>query len=233
MADQLTLKECFEEHFEGMFSNIIIDSDCLTVEMLPRFLIQVCKELKNQVVFGFEQLMDVCGVDYQDYGVSEWRTHDTTVSGFSRGVKETQSDGEKAWKNPRFAVVYHLLSISNNHRLRLRVYLNEDAPVVSSVTSVWSSANWFEREAYDLYGFVFEEHPDLRRLLTDYGFVGHPFRKDFPLVGRVEMRYDAAKQRCVYEPVSIQPRITVPKVIRQDNQYVDPQQLKDVPDGRH
>src|SRR3990167_9141223 len=106
MTDQLTLKKCFEEYFEGMFSNIIIDSDCLTVEMLPRFLIQVCKELKNQVAFGFEQLMDVCGVDYQDYGVSEWRTHDTTASGFSRGVKETQSDGEKAWKNPRFAVVY-------------------------------------------------------------------------------------------------------------------------------
>ena len=122
------------------------------------------------------------------------------------------------WDKPRFGVVYHLLSVAKNHRMRLKVYLGGE-PMLPSVMNVWASANWFEREAFDLFGIVFDGHPDLRRLLTDYGFVGHPFRKDFPLIGEVEMRYDAAQQRCIYEPVSITPRVLVPKVIRDDNRY--------------
>jgi NADH-quinone oxidoreductase subunit C len=141
----------------------------------------------------FEQLIDLCGVDYQDYG-----------------------DG--TWEGQRFAAVVHLLSVSLNHRVRVRVFCPEDDfPVLPSVTSLWASANWYEREAFDLFGIVFDGHNDLRRILTDYGFIGHPFRKDFPLSGHVEMRYDATRQRVVYEPVSIEPRELIPRVIREEN----------------
>ncbi|KAF0193293.1 MAG: NADH-quinone oxidoreductase subunit C [Gammaproteobacteria bacterium] len=160
-------------------------------------LIELCRSLRDDPEFSFEQLIDVCGVDYSTYGAS-------------------------AWQGPRFAVVYHLISYRHNQRLRVKVFVDEREPIVPSVVDIWASANWYEREAYDLFGILFDGHPDLRRLLTDYGFIGHPFRKDFPLIGNVEMRYDPEKQRVVYEPVSIEPRITVPRIIRHDNRYLDP-----------
>ena len=165
-------------------------------------------------------LVDVCGVDYLHYGLADWQTESTTFTGFGRGVTEKPLHEADARKN-RFAVVYHLLSLSQNHRIRLRVNLHDDAELMlDSVISVWPAANWFEREAFDLFGILFRGHPDLRRLLTDYGFVGHPFRKDFPLIGKVEARYDSTSKRVVYEPVSIEPRVLEPKVIRHDHRYL-------------
>lgn len=189
----------------------------LTLELAPVHLLEVCQCLKEASLLKFEMLMDVCGVDYLDYGVSEWTTFESTKTGFSRGVEKqahSESNDKKTWNKPRFAVVYHLLSITHNHRVRLKVFVDGEPPIVPSVTPIWHSANWFEREAFDLFGIQFEGHPDLRRILTDYGFIGHPFRKDFPLMGYVEMRYSASDQRVIYEPVNIQPRTLVPKTIR-------------------
>ncbi|WP_455198073.1 NADH-quinone oxidoreductase subunit C, partial [Kaarinaea lacus] len=157
-----------------------------------------------------------CGVDYLAYGLAEWETSSATGSGFSRGVEHKEIAHQAGEDRPRFAVVYHLLSIKHNCRLRVKAMLSESNPVIDSVIDIWNSVNWFEREAFDLFGIMFDGHPDLRRILTDYGFIGHPFRKDFPLIGNVEMRYDANRQRVIYEPVSIEPRTLVPKVIRDD-----------------
>jgi len=157
------------------------------------------------------------------YGESEWQTRTATDSGFSRGVEREVilPDADTQYDPKRFAVVYQLLSVSNNFRLRLRVYAGSDnPPVVPSVVDVWSAANWFEREAFDLFGILFTGHPDLRRILTDYGFIGHPFRKDFPLSGNVEVHYDEEQGRVVYRPVNIEPRTLVPRTIRDDNRYV-------------
>lgn len=180
--------------------------------------------LRDKKDFGFNQLIDVCGVDYLRYGVFDWETDAATEDGFSRAVEIGESM-KTLWDKPRFAVVYHLLSTTNNQRLRVKVFINDDSLVVPSVYDIWKSAIWFEREAYDLFGILFTDHPDLRRILTDYGFIGHPFRKDFPLSGHVEMRYDAQAGKVIYEPVSIEPRVTVPKVIRDDNRYLDPTQI--------
>ena len=191
----------------------------------PDDLLDVCRTLRDAPELKFEMLMDVCGVDYQAYGQDEWQTSSATGTGFSRGtLREAPpiEDVEHATYRPagRFAVAYHLLSITHNHRLRLKTFCaNDERPIVDSVNDVWGSADWFEREAFDLFGILFRGHPDLRRLLTDYGFIGHPFRKDFPLIGNVEVRYDPAKGRVVYEPVSIEPRTLVPKVIRDDARY--------------
>jgi len=197
-------------------------------------LLGVCRTLRDEPELKLEMLIDVCGVDYQAYGKDEWQTSSATGTGFSRGtLSEAPSpadDVERAGYVPpaRFAVVYHFLSITHNHRVRLKTFCpSDERPIVDSVCDVWSSADWFEREAFDLYGILFRGHPDLRRLLTDYGFIGHPFRKDFPLIGNVEMRYDAAKGRVVYEPVSIEPRTLVPKVIRDDARYEPDLNLKD------
>ena len=154
------------------------------------------------------------------YGQYDWETYPATERGFSRAV-EPQESKACVFDKPRFAVVYHLLSTKKNHRLRLKVFLDEAHLVIPSVHDIWKGANWFEREAYDLYGVMFDGHPDLRRILTDYGFIGHPFRKDFPLSGHVEMRYDATLQKVIYEPVDIVPRTLVPKVIRNDNRYIE------------
>lgn len=175
--------------------------------------------MRDEAPFYFELLLDICGVDYLKYGTSEWRTEETTNTGFSRGFRKNIQEQMIPWNKPRFAAVYHLLSLRHNQRVRLKVYVDNDPPIVPSVVKLWNSADWYEREAFDLFGIVFDGHPDLRRLLTDYGFLGHPFRKDFPLIGEIELRYDAAQQRCIYEPVSIQPRVLVPKVIRSDNRY--------------
>ncbi|MCZ2901580.1 NADH-quinone oxidoreductase subunit C [Burkholderia thailandensis] len=166
----------------GEFTLVVKASDYL----------EVAKQLRDDRSLGFEQLIDLCGIDYQTYG-----------------------DG--AYDGPRFAAVLHLLSVANNWRLRLRVFApDDDLPIVPSVVDIWNSANWYEREAFDLYGIVFEGHPDLRRILTDYGFIGHPFRKDFPVSGYVEMRYDPEEKRVVYQPVTIEPREITPRVIRED-----------------
>jgi len=192
--------------------------DQLTFETTATKLRDICKALRDEEPFRFEQLMDVCGVDYLGYADTEWRTQSATVTGFSRGVnRHTLEVGDRPQR--RFAVVYHLLSIHFNRRLRLRVFCTDDPPMMDSVTDIWSSANWFEREAFDLYGILFNGHPDLRRILTDYGFIGNPFRKDFPMSGNVEVRYDPEKQRVIYEPVSIEPRVLVPRVIREDPRY--------------
>lgn len=195
MSIQELVKQ-IEQRLSGMGISTELALGEVTIEVPRDKIVDVCTRLRDDTELGFEQLIDLCGVDYSEYG-----------------------DG--TWQGERFAVVYHLLSLSNNHRIRVRTYLDDDFPLVSSVIDVWAAANWFEREAFDLYGIIFDGHPDLRRILTDYGFVGHPFRKDFPLSGNVEMRYDEEKKRVIYEPVSIEPRINVPRIIRDDHRYVN------------
>ncbi|HVZ42928.1 MAG TPA: NADH-quinone oxidoreductase subunit C [Ramlibacter sp.] len=165
----------------------------VTVIVDAKNYLDACRTLRDEPTCKFEQLIDLCGVDYSDFGAG-------------------------AWEGARYAVVAHLLSVSLNQRVRVRVFAPDDElPVVDSVTGLWSSANWFEREAFDLYGIVFEGHSDLRRILTDYGFIGHPFRKDFPVSGQVEMRYDEERQRVIYQPVTIEPREITPRIIREEN----------------
>jgi len=194
----------------------------LTWEVSKDDIVEVAWALRDEPDFSMDQLIDVCGVDYLTYGEAEWTTESATDSGFSRGVerKPVILDESDTFDPRRFAVVYHLLSVSRNVRIRLRVFTGQsNPPIVPSLVDVWSSANWFEREAFDLFGILFEGHPDLRRIMTDYGFIGHPFRKDFPLSGNVEVKYDADKGRVVYQPVSIEERTLVPRVIRDDNRY--------------
>jgi NADH-quinone oxidoreductase subunit C len=205
----------------------------LTLEVAAASLLEVARVLRDAPELRFETLIDVTVVDYSQFRLETWTTRSASGTGFSRGrippaPAEEYSPPPRPAAGARFAVVYHLLSVSNNQRLRVRVKCeDEDEPVVDSVVDIWASANWFEREAFDLFGVFFRDHPDLRRILTDYGFVGHPFRKDFPLIGNVEVRYDAEKRRVVYQPVSIEPRVLVPRVIREDNRY-NPA-LKDTP----
>jgi len=188
----------------------------VTLEINSNNLLEVCKSLKQNKIFDFSQLIDLAGVDYSSYGHEEWETKKVTTSGFSRG----RNINKKNPKKNRFAVVYHLLSINNNVRLRLKCYADSnEPPCIPSVTDIWNSANWFEREAFDLFGIFFIGHNDLRRILTDYGFIGHPFRKDFPLIGEMEVRYDFKQKRIIYDPVSITERTLVPRVIRKDNRY--------------
>lgn len=195
----------------------------VTLECRVADLKTILLQLRDQAIFSFDQLIDVCAVDYLVYGKFDWETEPATERGFSRATASQESHCG-TWDKPRFAVVYHLLSTINNHRLRVKVFVNESNLIVPSVMDLWKSADWFEREAYDLYGILFDGHPDLRRILTDYGFIGHPFRKDFPVSGYVEMRYDATLQKVIYEPVDIEPRILVPKVIRHDSRYKKPKE---------
>ena len=227
------LSEKLAQVFSSKLKTNTVACGEVTIEVAVDDLLTVCLKLRDDSALAFEQLIDVCGVDYSEYGQTEWATEEATASGFSRGV-DVATHGrlsfgdecaEKKTDRPRFAAVYHLLSISNNQRLRLRVFAEDDAmPVVPSVMKIWSVANWFEREAFDLFGIHFEGHNDLRRILTDYGFVGHPFRKDFPLIGHVEMRYDPEQKRVIYQPVTIEPRVLVPRVIREDNRYFEPEE---------
>ena len=168
----------------------------LTIEVSKENLISICQILRDDQELAFDSVVDICGVDYSTY----------------EGQMNCQS---------RYASVYHLLSVKNNHRIRVRTWLDDEFPVVDSVVDVWSGANWFEREAFDMVGILYSGHPDLRRILTDYGFIGHPLRKDFPLVGQVEMRYDANKQRVIYEPVTIEERVNIPRIIRDDSRYAE------------
>ena len=217
-----TLAARIDERFGEQMKRV--ESTCgeLGYELARDDMLEVATALRNEADFGFEMLMDVCGVDYLSFGIDEWNTSDATGTGFSRGVERDPVilDESDEFDDRRFAVVYHLLSLQHNLRLRLRVFTGTDnPPIVRSVVDIWNSANWFEREAFDLYGILFDGHPDLRRILTDYGFIGHPFRKDFPLIGNVEVIYDPDKGRVVYQPVSIEPRTLVPRVIRDDNRY--------------
>ena len=197
MADHAIAPEALKDNVAAalgaLAQSVALSRGELTVVVAAGNYLRAMQTLRDAPDCRFEQLIDLCGVDYSTYG-----------------------DG--AWEGARFAVVVHLLSVSLNQRVRVRVFCADDEfPVIASVEGVWAAANWFEREAFDLYGIVFEGHTDLRRILTDYGFIGHPFRKDFPLSGHVEMRYDAERQRVIYEPVSIEPREIVPRVIREDN----------------
>jgi NADH-quinone oxidoreductase subunit C len=187
------------EIFGARVQSLTLVGGEVTLEVSAADYFGVAQTLRDHPELHFEQLMDICGVDYVSYG----RT-DLVEPGSGR--------------SPRFSAVSHLLSLQHNWRLRLRVYAADDSfPVVASVTSIWNGANWFEREAFDLYGIMFEGHDDLRRILTDYGFVGHPFRKDFPMTGYVEMRYDPEQKRVVYQPVTIEPREVTPRIIREEN----------------
>ena len=220
MTKLISLAEKIETEFSAMHILVAIANHELQLECDVANVKAILIQLKEHDSFAFDQLIDLCAVDYLHYGDYDWETDSATENGFSRGV-EPQEVQEKVVPKSRFAVVYHLLSTKLNHRIRVKVFLTEAHLVVPSVHEVWKGANWFEREAYDLYGILFENHPDLRRILTDYGFIGHPFRKDFPLSGHVEMRYDAKYKKVVYEPVDIEPRTLVPKVIRHDNRYLD------------
>ena len=211
-----------DARFEDKVSRVPSTCGEVTFEVGLDDLVEVATALRDESEFGIDQLIDVCGVDYLTYGEDEWTTESATDSGFSRGVqrKPVIFDDSDTFDPRRFAVVYHLLSVGNNYRLRLKVYTGEqNPPIVPSLAPVWSSANWFEREAFDLFGILFDGHPDLRRIMTDYGFIGHPFRKDFPLTGNVEVKYDEKKGRVAYQPVSIEDRTLVPRVIRDDNRY--------------
>ncbi len=209
-----------ETHFGGKLRRLPALADELAYELTEaQQLLEVCRSLRDQAELKFEMLVDLAGVDYLHYGRDEWQTTSATHTGFSRGRVARQTTPDP-YMVGRFAVVYQLLSITHNRRLRLSVRCPDtNEPVVDSVIGVWASANWFEREAFDLFGILFRGHPDLRRILTDYGFIGHPFRKDFPLSGNVEVIYDVEKQRVIYQPVSIIPRVLVPKVIRHDHRY--------------
>lgn len=219
------LAEQLQTHFGDKLQSCVVATGEVTIEVASEDLVEVATALRDESQFAFELLADISGVDYLDFGKDEWATQASSTDGFSRGVEEKSAGFmgvvtddlvvEKPREVRRFASVCHLLSIANNQRLRLRTYVpDDDLPVLPSLIPVWSCADWYEREAFDLFGILYEGHPDLRRLLTDYGFIGHPFRKDFPLTGNVEVIYDAEKKRVVYQPVSIEPRVLVPKVIR-------------------
>ena len=209
------------ERLEQSFGNQVVISpsnDVWVLRVEPDQLLAVCTQLRDEL--DFKLLVDLCGVDYAAFGHENWSTDAATEQGFSRGVFDFGDDEDisvsvDADMQDRFAVVYHLLNVQDNLRLRLKCFATDNAfPVVPSVETVWQCANWFEREAFDLFGILFEGHTDLRRILTDYGFVGHPLRKDFPLTGKVEMYYDAQEQRVRYRPVTIENRVNVPRVIR-------------------
>ena len=207
---------CFSDYkYEFENSDTVIFEEEKLTEILSIF--------QNNSELKFEILIDIVAIDYSDYGVSEWNSSNVSSKGYSRGIKKdssgryTYESSKKHFGQPvkRFAAIYNLLSISKNTRLNVKFYCKDDeTPSLPSATSIWASANWYEREAYDLFGIVFTNHPDLRRLLTDYGFIGHPLRKDFPLIGITEVNYDLNKERVVNQPVTIKPRVLIPKVIR-------------------
>ncbi len=188
--------------------NVHDSFDELTLTIDSNSVMEICTQLRDE--FDFDILVDLCGIDYLSYGESDWDGN-ASSSGYGR-AREVQLSEKK--QSNRFGVIYHLLSVSNNNRLRVKALLPDSSLMIKSVTGIWNSADWYEREAFDLFGILFENHTDLRRILTDYGFVGHPLRKDFPMIGEVEMRYDEELGRVVYEPVSIEPNVSVPRVIR-------------------
>ena len=239
----MNLIEIIQEKLGAIALSITSSKAEVTLEVKLQDYLVAAKILRDEAALKFEVLIDLCGVDYLGYGQGEWATDSVSSEGFSRGVQVSGDQelnsafldvpgagapGRFRWEDRpeakdlprRFSVVVHLLSLALSQRVRMKVFCEDnELPVVPSLTELWRGVNWFEREAFDLFGIVFDGHPDLRRILTDYGFVGHPFRKDFPLIGNVEVRYDAVKKRVVYEPVSIEPRIGVPRVVREDSRY--------------
>jgi len=198
IIQQENFAEALQSVLEDKLISLNVQYDELTIVVRADEIVVVCEILRDNSQFRFDTLIDLCGIDYSTYGEDLSAKHNL--------------------RDKRFAVIYHLLSVERNHRLRVRVLAeNNEYPVVDSVTEIWSAANWFEREAFDLYGIVFSGHPDLRRILTDYGFIGNPFRKDFPITGHVEMRYDEEQKRVIYQPVSIEPREITPHVIREEH----------------
>ena len=211
------LNDCIDQYLNSFEIVKTNDGTSITLELKKDDLIEICSLLKNTEALNFSMLIDVCGIDYLHYGIGDWETTKATTSGYSRAVQQNTiiPDPDEKYQEKRFAVIYHLLSIDKNWRIRLKTFTgSENPPIVQSVTGIWNSADWFEREAFDLFGIYFDGHPDLRRILTDYGFIGHPFRKDFPLAGNLEVFHDELEQKVKYRPVSITTRPTVPKVIR-------------------
>lgn len=229
------VKDRLLKRLAGKDAKAVIALGELTIEVAPDLWIDAHNILCLDEHFQFEQLIDLCAVDYLAYGHSEWDVTTASSTGFSRAVqKDDPFDFQPEQKSQydtdkrRFGVVTHLLSLKNNCRIRVRTLCeNNDYPMLASLIDIWSAAEWYEREAFDLFGVLFTGHPDLRRILTDYGFIGHPFRKDFPLIGQVEMRYDELKQRVVYEPVSIEPRTLVPRTIRHDQRFTAADEVED------
>lgn len=213
------LRARLEQRFVECAGSLEVAKGEVTLTVSAERLQAIALELRDAADLSFKLLIDLSGVDYATYGQADWRTHDASSTGFSRAVSQSVEDHGGPAFPARFAAVYHLLSVSLNFRLRLRVWAVGEPPLIPTVTEIWPAADWYEREAFDLYGILFEGHPDLRRILTDYGFIGHPFRKDFPLEGHVEVRYDPDKQRVVYQPVSIENRTLVPRVIRGDSSH--------------
>lgn len=217
------LADALQKRFADTLIDCTIAHGEVTIVIEKTALHEVCIALRDEKPFLFEQLIDLCGVDYSLYGQSEWDVDNASSSGFGRGAERSLPEGSvnaaEDMAGKRFAVVYHLLSVTCNQRLRIRTFVDDLEPIVASITHLWACADWFEREAFDLFGILFEGHDDLRRILTDYGFIGYPFRKDFPLSGHIAMRYDAEKRRVVYEPVEIEPRMQIPRVVRNDNRY--------------
>ncbi len=212
------LADCLREALGEKVRELRLDGEMPVLVVEPERLPEIALQLRDHPGLQFDQLTDLCGVDYAAYGEADWETSEqASQAGFSRGVEPLSQGIALERPQERFWVVCHLLSYAHNRRLRLKVPAEGEPPVVPSVVEIWASADWYEREAFDLFGILFDGHPDLRRILTDYGFIGHPFRKDFPLSGEVEVRYDPEKGRVVYQPVSIEPRVLVPRVIRRDN----------------
>lgn len=214
-ARQDALVDAIDRHFAGSDYHLEFSRGEMTLVTQAEAWHEQALILRDHPDFLFQQLTDVCGVDFAAYGQSEWETEAASSTGFGRGAE--RSEPVAADDSKRFASVYHLLSMRHNRRLRIRVQLEGPQPMVDSVVDIWSVANWFEREAFDLFGILYRGHPDLRRILTDYGFVGHPFRKDFPISGHVEMRYDPETKRVIYQPVTIAPREVTPRVVREEN----------------
>ncbi|MEO8460004.1 MAG: NADH-quinone oxidoreductase subunit C [Dokdonella sp.] len=229
MSEVIPFAQTLQNRLGREVVSVVETRNEITIEVLPENWLDVARTLRDDNDLHFELLIDICGVDYLGHGQTEWDTEDVSAEGFSRGVEGNSGPGRFNWADRpraidiphRFAAVAHLLSLSHNRRLRMRGFcVDDEVPVMPSLVSIWPVADWFEREAFDLFGIIFEGHPDLRRLLTDYGFVGHAFRKDFPLIGNVEVRYDEEKKRVVYEPVtSVEPRVLVPRTIRDDSRY--------------
>ena len=212
IQEKLTILDAKLERLPSNYvKELTNDRGEISIEVDPDDLMKTMKILKEDPDFSFGQLIDIATVDYLQYGVSDWKTNEASGQGFSRAITSTESSRNEGER--RFAVVYHLLSLKNNWRIRVKTFPRQDLKL-ESVIDIWPSADWFERESFDLFGILFIGHPDLRRLLTDYGFSGHPFRKDFPLEGYTEVRYDPDEKRVISEPVSIEPRTLVPKVIR-------------------
>jgi len=231
MGQQEVLTEALQRVLGDKLGDLQVQLGQVSITVAPEYWIEVAAQLRDHPEFAFGQLIDLCGVDYLGYGDDEWETAEATGSGFSRGFEGNETGpGRFRWQDRpeaevvpnRFAVVAQLLSHRHNRRLTIRCYPpSDELPMLPSLMDVWNSVNWYEREAFDLFGIVFEGHPDLRRLLTDYGFIGHPFRKDFPLIGKTTVHYDEQKGRVVYGPVEIEPRVLVPRVIRDDSRYAD------------